>query len=102
MRDISLTAIASGEKAVAFLQNQHVDLVVLDMVMPPGIDGLETYRRIRQTHPRQKAIIASGYSESERVRALQAMGAGAYIRKPYTLEKIGLAIRRELDRPHRE
>jgi PAS domain S-box-containing protein len=93
-----VTALASGEKAVEYLQTHRVDLVVLDMVMHPGIDGLETYRRICQIHPQQKAIIASGFSESERVKALQAMGAGAYIRKPYTLEKIGLAIRRELDR----
>ena len=80
------------------MQTHTVDLLVLDMVMLPGIDGLETYRRICEKHPHQKAIIASGFSESERVKALQALGAGAYLRKPYTLEKIGMAVRRELDR----
>ena len=75
-----------------------MDLLVLDMVMLPGIDGLETYRRICEKYPRQKAIIASGYSESERVKALQALGAGGYLRKPYTMEKIGMAVRFELDR----
>jgi two-component system, cell cycle sensor histidine kinase and response regulator CckA len=69
------------------MQPDAADLMVIDMVMPPGIDGLETFRRIREIHPRQKAIIASGYAESERVNAMQARGAGAYIRKPYTLEK---------------
>ena len=49
-------------------------------------------------HPGQKAIIASGYAPSARVKAMQDLGAGEYIRKPYTLEKIGLAVRRELDR----
>jgi len=89
---------AGGEEAVAYLQAHTVDLVVLDMVMPPGFDGLETYRRILDFHPGQKAIIVSGYSPSERVKAMQHLGAGEYIRKPYTLEKIGLAVRRELDR----
>ena len=93
-----VTSLPSGEKAVEFMQTHTVDLLVLDMVMLPGIDGLETYRRICEKHPRQKAIIASGYSESERVKALQALGAGGYLRKPYTMEKIGMAVRFELDR----
>ena len=68
------------------------------MIMDPGIDGLETYNRIIQIHPGQKAIIASGYSESERVKEAQKLGAGAYVRKPYLMEKLALAIRLELDR----
>ena len=94
----AVTSLSSGEQAVTYLQTHSVDLLVLDMVMPPGIDGLETYQRICEIKPRQRAIIASGYSESDRVKALQTLGAGAYIRKPYTLEKIGMAVRQELDR----
>jgi PAS domain S-box-containing protein len=93
-----VTSVPSGEAAVDFLQKHPVDLLVLDMIMPEGMDGLETYRRIISTHPGQKAIIASGYSESERVCTLQQLGAGAYIQKPFTLEKIGVAVRAELDR----
>ncbi len=94
----AVTAVASGEEAVEYLRSHTVDLVVLDMVMPNGIDGLETYKRIVEIHPGQRAIIASGYSESERVKALQKMGVGVYVQKPYTLEKLGVAVRRELDR----
>ena len=94
----AVMAASSGEEAVRFLETRNVDLVVLDMIMPPGIDGLETYRRIISRHPHQKAIIASGFSETDRVAKLLELGAGAYIPKPYTLEKIGLAVRRELDR----
>jgi PAS domain S-box-containing protein len=89
---------AGGLEAVAFLEDNAVELVILDMIMDPGIDGLETYRRIKAIHPDQKAIIASGFSETDRVRAAQALGAGAYIKKPYQLEKIGVAVRKELDR----
>jgi DNA-binding NtrC family response regulator len=83
---------------VARIKNQVFDLVVLDMIMEPGMDGLETFKQMRQIAPSQKAIIASGYSESERVREMQRIGAGSYVKKPYTLEKIGLAVRKELDR----
>lgn len=93
-----VSSVSSGEAAVDFMQKDKADLVVLDMMMPDGIDGLETYRRIIAIHPHQKAIIASGFSESERVKTLQNLGAGPYIQKPYTLEKIGVAIRKELDR----
>ena len=94
----AVQAVASGEAAVEFLRSHAVDLVVLDMIMPGGIDGLETYTRIIKIRPGQKAIITSGFSESERVKALQQLGAGAYVQKPYTLEKFGVAVRKELDR----
>jgi DNA-binding NarL/FixJ family response regulator len=68
------------------------------MIMDPGIDGLETYRRIIEIRPKQKAIIVSGFSESSRVRAAQSLGAGAYLKKPYIIEKLGMAVRNELDR----
>jgi two-component system, cell cycle sensor histidine kinase and response regulator CckA len=68
------------------------------MIMDPGMDGLETYRRIVAVEPRQKAIIVSGYAETERVAEAQACGAGAYVRKPYMMERLGMEVRKELDR----
>jgi CheY-like chemotaxis protein len=93
---------SSGEDAVLHIQQHPVDLVVLDMIMDPGMDGLDTYRAILKVAPRQRAIIASGFAESDRVREAQKLGAGAYLRKPYTLEALGLAIKRELRRPQRD
>jgi DNA-binding NarL/FixJ family response regulator len=69
---------------------------MLDMIMEPGIDGLETYKRILDLHPGQKAIITSGFSETDRVKKAQKLGARQYIRKPYILEKIALAVQTEL------
>ncbi len=91
-------AVASGEEAVEFVRQHTVDLVILDMIMEPGIDGYETYRQIRSIRPAQKAVIASGYSETERVRKTQDAGAGRYIKKPYTLAAIGSVIKEELQR----
>ncbi len=92
----SVTAVSSGEEAVAYLRENRVDLVLLDMIMDPGMDGLDTYREIRKIHPGQKAVIASGFAESARVKEAQSLGAGEYVRKPYTMEGIGLALRRAL------
>ncbi|MBW2303162.1 MAG: response regulator [Deltaproteobacteria bacterium] len=90
-------AVASGEEALEYLANHRVDLVVLDMIMDPGMDGLETFRRIISSHPGQKAVITSGFSETDRVRKAQMLGAGPYIKKPFTLEKLAMTIRKTLD-----
>ena len=94
----TVNSVSSGEEAVKYVKENSANLLVLDMIMAPGIDGLDTYRKILEFKPGQKAILASGYSKSERVREAMKLGAGAYVKKPYLIEKIGLAIRTELDR----
>ena len=89
-------AVASGEEAIRYIQSKSVDLILLDMIMDPGIDGLETYRGILKVSPQQKAIITSGFSETDRVREALRLGAGQYIKKPFTLQKIGEAVRTAL------
>jgi PAS domain S-box-containing protein len=89
-------AVSSGEEAIAYLKAGKADVIVLDMIMDPGMDGLETYRRVLAVDPKQKAIIVSGFSETDRVKKALELGAGAYVRKPYLLERIGLAIKGEL------
>ena len=91
-------AVSSGEEAVEYLGENRADILILDMVMKPGIDGLETYKRVLEINSKQKAILVSGFSETDRVGKAQKLGAGAYINKPYVLEKIGIAIRGELNR----
>ncbi len=93
----SVVSVSSGEEAVEYLKTNKVDLLVLDMIMDPGMDGLDTYKTIIELHPGQKAIIASGFSQTDRVREAQSLGAGAYIRKPFLLEKIGIAVKKELE-----
>jgi PAS domain S-box-containing protein len=89
----NVIAVPSGEEALMYMKEHAADLLVLDMIMNPGIDGLETYKRILQLHPDQKAIIASGFSETDRVKEAQNMGAGAYVKKPYSFESIGMAVK---------
>ena len=93
---------ASGKEAVDYLKNNRADLVILDMIMDPGIDGLETYQRILEYAPHQKAIIASGFAETDRVKQAQEVGAGGYVKKPYSVEELGEAIKAELEKPSME
>jgi PAS domain S-box-containing protein len=91
-------AVSSGEEAVNYLQEHAVDLILLDMIMDPGISGRETYERVTKIHPNQKAVIVSGFVETDEVREAQRLGAGRFIKKPFTLEKIGFALKNELKR----
>lgn len=91
-------AVSSGEEAVEYLKGHTVDLMVLDMIMDPGINGRETYTRIKKNHPDQKAIIVSGFAETDEVKETQRLGAGKYIRKPVSLAKLGLTVKEELEK----
>jgi PAS domain S-box-containing protein len=92
----NVNSVDSGEAAFRYIQINKADLLVLDMIMEPGIDGLETYRKILKLNPKQKAVITSGFSETSRVKEAQRLGAGQYIKKPYTIENIGMAVKSEL------
>jgi len=89
-------SVSSGEEAIGYLKDHSVDLIVLDMIMFPGMKGRETYERIIKMHPNQKAIIASGFAETEDVKAIQKLGAGKYIKKPFTLDTLAIAVKEEL------
>ncbi len=91
-------SVSSGEAALEYLKRNRADILLLDMIMAPGMDGMETYRKVLEIHPKQKAILVSGFSETDRVHKAQRLGAGVYVKKPYVMETIGLAIRKELDR----
>jgi CheY-like chemotaxis protein len=90
-------AVSSGEEAIEYLKEHPVDLIVFDMVMPKGINGRETYEQIIKIRPGQKAVIASGYAKTKEVDTAQELGAGKYIKKPYTLAKVGLAVKEKLE-----
>lgn len=88
-----VVAVESGEKAILYLQDNRVDLLLLDMLMDPGLNGLQTYRGIIKIHPGQKAIIVSGFSESADVKAVLELGTAKFIKKPYSMKDLGLAAR---------
>ncbi len=85
-------SVANGEAAVEYLKQHDADLLMLDMIMDPGMNGRETYQKIIMNNPDQNAIIVSGFAVTEDVKAAQKLGAGEYVKKPYSIQKIGLAI----------
>jgi PAS domain S-box-containing protein len=94
----AVDVVVSGEKAAEYIKEHDADLVILDMILEPGMDGFDTYRKILETREKQKAIIVSGFSETDRVRETIRLGAGSYLKKPYALIDLARAVRTELDR----
>ncbi|MGD9009283.1 MAG: response regulator, partial [Desulfobacteraceae bacterium] len=92
----TVDAVPSGESALAYLDEQPVDLLLLDMVMEPGLDGLDTFKRVLAIYPEQKAVIASGYSKNDRVQSALELGA-SFIHKPYCMEEIARAVKSMLN-----
>ena len=99
LKSLGYTVVTAihGHAALEYLKDNSVDLIVLDMIMEEDFDGLDTYREIIKIHPGQKALIVSGYSTTDRVNELQSMGAGKYIKKPYTRSILGQAVKEILD-----
>ncbi|MEW6411730.1 MAG: PAS domain S-box protein [Candidatus Zixiibacteriota bacterium] len=108
-RDLAVTLLASlgyqmasasnGHEAVDYLKHESCDVLILDMIMEPNFDGLDTYREIIKTHPGQKAVIVSGFSQTDRVKEAEKLGVTKYVKKPYTMQKLGKAIREVLTSP---
>lgn len=84
---------ASGEEALQLLGDERPDLLVLDMILPDGIDGAETYRRVLALAPELRAIVVTGYARTERIQVARDLGVLGVVRKPLTLRSIGKAVR---------
>lgn len=88
----------NGRAAVELLRIHPVDILVLDMILEDDFDGLDCWREVLKIRPDQSAVIVSGYAETARVKEVQRLGAGAFLRKPFTLDALAQAMRRELSK----
>jgi len=96
-----VTGAMSGEECVNLIagKGHRYDLIILDMVMDPGIDGLETFREIKKSVPDQRVVLISGYARmTQRIAKTMELGAGCYLRKPLAMDSLSRAVRDELDR----
>ena len=89
----SVSSVCSGELAIKYILDKSVDLIVIDMQMEPGMNGYETYYEISKIYPEQKAVIVSGFSDSADVKAALKLGANGFIKKPYSLDQLGRAVK---------
>ena len=86
-------ALASGEAALQFLSVNPVDLLLLDMLMEPGIDGLETFRRAKAMKGERIAVvIASACPRNGKIEDALKEGVKGYLKKPYTLEQLARVV----------
>jgi len=90
-------SVCSGELAQKFVKENPVDLIVMDMLMEPGMNGRQTYEEILKLYPNQKAIVASGFSESDEIKAALKLGASGFVEKPYSMAKLGRAVKEALN-----
>lgn len=92
--------VGSGEECVRMMRDEgfRFDLIVLDMVLDGGMGGLETFEAVHQLNPGQKVVLVSGFSKTARdVVKAQELGAGVYLRKPLTVERVARSVREALD-----
>ena len=87
----TLTA-SSGEEALQLCASQPVDLVLLDILMPGGIDGVETLTRLRQIKPQLNVVMMSAQKEIETAVKTMELGARRYLTKPTSIDEIMYTI----------
>jgi two-component system nitrogen regulation response regulator NtrX len=90
-------AAASGQEGIDILQEAQPSIVMLDISMEPGIDGIETLRRIKEMRPELPVIMITGHGEIETAVKTIKMGAYDFIQKPLALEQVLLAVKHGLD-----
>ena len=88
----------SGEDAIAEYEVFMPELVTLDIVMP-GIDGLETCRRLMQRWPEAKVLIVSSLAYDETIAASAGLGAKGFLYKPFAREALLRGIYHALGNP---
>jgi two-component system, NarL family, response regulator LiaR len=84
---------ASGEEVLQHIEEWLPDVVVLDMLMPGGIDGVETIRRLQQLTPNVRIVVLTSYADDARVLAALRAGAIGYVRKEAEPELLLSSIR---------
>ncbi|NOY69277.1 MAG: response regulator [Deltaproteobacteria bacterium] len=90
-------AVGSGEAAVEHIRNNSVGVVILDMNLGSGMDGLATFREICRVSPSQKAILATGFATADIFCAAEDLGICACLKKPYSVRELARIMRLALD-----
>jgi DNA-binding NtrC family response regulator len=87
-RKLEAEGASSGEEALALMKGKHFDVVVLDIKMPGGLDGIETLREIRRIGPLTEVILLTGHASLETSIEGMKLGAFDYLLKPVKLEEL--------------
>lgn len=86
-RNLAVQGVKSGEEALEWLAKESADVVVLDVKMP-GMDGIETLRRIKKSHPLVEVIMLTGHASMEVAIEGMELGAFDYLMKPMNIDEL--------------
>lgn len=86
-RGLAAHGVHSGEEAIAWLQQNPADVIVLDVRMK-GMDGIQTLRRLKSSHPLVEVIMLTGHASLEIAREGMKLGAFDYLMKPIDLDEL--------------
>jgi two-component system response regulator AtoC len=89
-------AAKDGEEALANLDHFKPDVVTLDVVLP-GMDGLETLRRLKQRMPEVPVVMLSGHGQARTIVEAMRLGASDFLRKPFEAEELEIAFQKALE-----
>ena len=84
---------ANGEAAIAAIESWLPDVVVIDLLMPGGIDGIETTRHLRMRSPHSQVVVLTAFTDDVRIIAALREGAIGYVRKDAAPETLLAAVR---------
>jgi len=91
-RELSAVGVESGEEAIKLVQEQLFDVVLLDVKMPGGMDGIETLREIKKIKPLVEVVLLTGHASVETSIEGMKLGAFDYLLKPIKLEDLMLKL----------
>lgn len=97
-RNIGTIGCASGEEAVRLTKAHPFDVVILDIKMPGGMDGIETLREIKRIRPAAEVILLTGHASLETSVEGMRHGAYDYLLKPIRLEDLLEKLAQALER----
>lgn len=91
-----VAAAGSGREALALVEQEPPDLIILDLVMPE-MDGIEALRRIRERGVTARVLVLTAYGTAQQVREARALGVREFIGKPFDLDRLVGIVRQELE-----
>jgi DNA-binding NtrC family response regulator len=91
-RKLDTIGVPNGEQAIALLKQRAFDVILLDIKMPGGMDGIETLREIRRLQPLAEVILLTGHASVETSLEGMQLGAYDYLLKPVKFEDLLIKI----------
>ena len=91
-----VAAASSGREALALVEQEPPDLIILDLVMPE-MDGIETLRRLRERGVTAKVLVLTAYGTAQQTREAMALGVREFIGKPFDLDRLIRIVAEEVE-----